>query len=350
MTGVALIGAGMISRTYAAALARLPEARLVGVASRTRETAERFASELEVERAVTYDELEALFGAPGVDVACINSTNHLHASHAIAALRAGLHVVVEKPLCVSLAEADAMLEAARASGRDLAYAENLCFVPHYREARRLIESGAIGRVTYARQREKHGGPHSPWFWRAHEAGGGALMDMGCHGIECLRWLVGKPAIRRVSAEIATVRHAERTDLDDDAVVTMELDDGTRLVSESSWAVPSGMESRLEVRGSDGTLYVDPLGETGVRVWQRGKGWQRPVPDPLAHYGYPQQLEHFFGSFERGERPEESGEDGRAVLEILLAAYASAGGRGAVDLPFDPGPVERPIHLWRADAR
>jgi predicted dehydrogenase len=277
---------------------------------------------------------------------CVNSTNRLHATHALAALRAGKHVIVEKPMCLTLAEADAILEAARAAGRGLGYAENLCFAPRYREARRLVDTGAVGRVLYARQREKHGGPYSDWFWSAEEAGGGALLDMGCHGIECLRWLVGKPHVARVSAEIRTLLHGARTDLDDDAIVWLELEDGTRLVSESSWAVKSGMESDLEVHGTEGTLYVDLMGETGLRLHREPEGWTRPMADPLGSLGYPQQLEHFLDCFASGAEPEEGGRDGRAVLEIALAAYASARSGRPVALPLDPPGVERPVDLWR----
>lgn len=342
---VALIGAGFISLVYAEALARIPGARVVAVASRTRASAERLARRAGAERAVAYDELASVLADPAVDVVCVNSTNHLHAAHAIAALDAGKHVTVEKPLCLTLAEADAMLAAARRAGRALAYAENLCFIPHYRHARQLVASGALGKLVHARQCEKHAGPYSPWFWQLEEAGGGALLDMGCHGIECLRFVLGKPRVASVSARLATVRHAGRTRLDDDAVVEMRLEDGLVAVSESSWALEGGMQSTLELHGSEGTLHVDLLAETGLRLFQKGKGWSTPHPDPLWANGYPQTLAHFLDCFARGVEPEETAADGRAVLEITLAAYASARDGAARTLPFDPGPARRPAELW-----
>jgi predicted dehydrogenase len=343
--GVGLIGAGWISRVYVEALRRVPGAWVVGVASRTRLSAERLAKSCDAPLRVDYGDLERLLDDSRIEVVCVNSTNHLHAEHAIAALGARKHVVVEKPLCLSLEEADRMIAAARGAGRGLAYAENLCFAPHYRHARNLIASGKLGRVLYARQCEKHDGPYSDWFYQPQEAGGGALLDMGCHSIECLRWLLGKPPIARVSATLATLRHEERTRLDDTAVVQLELQDGARLLSESSWSLQGGMESTLEVHGTDGTLHVDLLGEGGVRVWRGGEGWKVEHPDPLGLSGYPQELEHFLDAFSRGVEPEETGEDGRSVLEILLAAYASAREGQAIELPFDPGPVRRPIDLW-----
>ena len=231
-----------------------------------------------------------------------------------------------------------MIEVAREPGRGLGYAENLCFAPRYRHARDLISSGKLGRVLFARQSEKHDGPYSDWFYQVEEAGGGALLDMGCHSIECLRWLLGKPTITRVSGNLATLRHAQRTPLDDTAILQLELADGTRLVSESSWSLQGGMESTLEVHGTEGTLHVDLLGEGGVRVWRPGEGWKVEHPDFVGLSGYPQELEHFLDAFARGVEPEETAHDGRVVLEMLPRdhienhplTYAESAGAEAVE--------------------
>jgi predicted dehydrogenase len=347
--GVALIGAGQISQVYVEALKRVPRARVVGIASRTLASAEKLASRCGAPLAVDYPQLGRLLHGGRVEVVCVNSTNHLHAEHAVAALRAGKHVIVEKPLCLSLEEADRMIALAREVGRAVGYAENLCFAPHYRHARDVITSGGLGQVLFARQSEKHAGPYSEWFFREEEAGGGALLDMGCHGIECLRWVLGKPRILRVQASLATLKHAERTRLDDTATVHLETEGGARLVSESSWSLQGGMESTLEVHGSEGTLHVDLLGEGGVRVFRPRVGWTVEHPDLLWLSGYPQELEHFLDAFASGRSPEVTADDGRACLEILLAAYASARGGRAIDLPFAPEqpPEVRPVHLWRS---
>jgi predicted dehydrogenase len=344
---VALVGAGWISRAWAAALRRVGGAHLTAVASRTRESAERLAREAHGRAAVyTFDELPALFADADVRLVCVNSPNHLHAAHALAALAAGKDVVIEKPLCLTLEDADALCDAGARSGRLVGYAENLCFAPHYRRARALIREGALGRVLWARQCEKHAGPYSPWFFSREEAGGGALLDMGCHSLEVLRWLFDKPRVVRVEARLATLAHGARTRLDDDAHVALELEDGTRLVSESSWAVASGMQSTLEVHGSEGSLWLDPVGETGLRLWRRDDGHSSVSADPLLETGYVGELEHFLTCATGGDVAEETAEDGRAVLELMLAAYASAGQGRAIALPFRPRGVERPIDLWR----
>jgi predicted dehydrogenase len=122
---VGVVGAGWISRTYAGALARVPEGRLAAVWSRTRESAEAFAREFDVPLATT--DVEQLLAE--VDVVCVNSINACHAEHAIAAARAGKHVVVEKPLAVSLEEGRAIIEACREARVGLAYAEELWETP-----------------------------------------------------------------------------------------------------------------------------------------------------------------------------------------------------------------------------
>ncbi len=342
--GVALIGAGHISRKYVQALSQVPAARVLGVASRSRDSAARLAQACRAELSFVYGELERLLSAPGVDVVCVNSINRLHSEHAIRAARAGKHVIVEKPLCLTLAEADAMLEASAAAGTGLAYAENLCFAPHYRRARELVASGALGRVLSARQCEKHGGPYSAWFWNVEQAGGGALLDLGCHSFECLRWLLGKPRIVRVSAQLATVRHGDRTRLEDDARVTLELEDGTPLRTESSWAAQDDGESSLEVEGSEGRLVLNRLaGE--LRLERHDEGSRLIPVESGAGDGITEELTHFLECFRQGRTPDEAGADGRAVLEILLAAYASAARGEPVSLPFNPGDITRPVDLW-----
>ena len=329
--GVGLVGSGWIARRHAEALARIPGARLVAVASRSGERARELARDAGAEQALDFGDLERLFGDPRIDLVCIGSPNHLHAPQALAALRAGRDVLVEKPLCLSLAEADELIAQARRSGALLCYAENLCFAPHYRRAREWVRSGRLGRILSARQVERHAGPYSPWFFEPAAAGGGALMDMGCHGIGVLLWLLGAPRVARVRASLARRVHAGP--LEDEARVDLELEDGLVVVSESGWTRASGMESRLELVGSQGSLEIDLLGATGLRVQHRGGSWEQLVPDDLALSGYSAELEHFLACVRARSEPEIGGREGRAVLEVLLAAYASAEARAPVSLPL-----------------
>jgi predicted dehydrogenase len=338
----------MISRVYVEALRRIPEARLVGVVSRRAESARRFATELGLE--VASDRLDDLLAA--VDVVCVNSPNARHAEHAIAAARAGRHVVVEKPLATNLEEARAMIAACADARVGLAYAEELAFVPKLVRAREILASGALGDPLYVTQREAHAGPYSPWFFSRDEAGGGVAMDLLCHSIECVRWLLGKPAVRSVTARIANLR-PERGPLDDHAVLQLEFESGPWATLEASWLLQGGMQSTLEIWGTRGTLRVDLLGETGLRLFTPDgspahlaqRGWATPLHDWVAENGYEAELRHFLGAFRRGETPAESGSDGLAVLEILYAAYASAREDRTLGLPYQPAGVERAVDLW-----
>lgn len=342
-----LIGAGWISRTHARALARSSEGRVEAVWSRTREHAEAFAREFGVPLATT--DLARLLDR--VDVVCVNSINACHAEHAIAAARAGRHVVVEKPLAVSLEEGRAMIDACREAGVGLAYAEELCFAPRFVRAREILASGRLGDPLYVTQREAHAGPYSPWFFRREEAGGGVLMDMACHSIECVRWLLGKPAVRSVAARLGRTLHAGRTELEDHSVVQLEFEGGPTATLEASWALQGGMQSKLEVWGTKGYLEADLLHAGGLRVFAEesvegeSAGWQVAHADVLAEGGYPQELAHFLRAFREGRVPQESGEDGLAVLEVLYAAYASAAAGSSVALPFRPEGVRYAVDLW-----
>lgn len=346
---IGLAGAGWISRTYAASLRRVPDAQLTAVWSQTSERAERFADEFGCE--MSSDRVEDLF--PHVDVVCVNSPNYLHAAHAIAAARAGKHVIVEKPLATTIEEAEAIVAACAEAGVGLAYAEELPFVPKFARVRELLASGALGGPVYVTQREAHAGPYSPWFFTRDEAGGGVLMDMACHGIECVRWVLGKPPVRRVTAHLATTRHGDRTELEDHAVVVLAFDDDVTALVEASWALEGGMQSRLEVWGARGYVEADLSQGSGLRAFAKdggipfaaSPGWSTPPADWLWENGYPQELEHFLDCFRRGTTPLESGADGVAVLEILCAAYASAREGRAIELPFRPKGVERAVDLW-----
>src|SRR4030095_4075417 len=153
------------------------------------------------------------------------------------AAAAGKHVICEKPLCVTLAEADRMIHACRSAGVKLMYAEELCFTPKYVRAKQLADEGALGKVYLVKQSEKHNGPHADWFWDVERSGGGVTLDMGCHAVEFFRWMLGKPAAAGVFAQMGTASHAERTQGEDNAILMVEFENGAVGLAEESWARP-----------------------------------------------------------------------------------------------------------------
>ena len=354
--GVGIVGSRFQADCIAASVAAMPdEAEVVAVASPTPGNAEALARRHGV-RSV-YTDYQAMLADPAVELVAVTAPNRLHAQMTIDAARAGKHVVCEKPLCVTLEEADAMLNACARAGVLLLYAEELFFAPKYVKAKQMADEGAFGRVHLVKQGEKHSGPHSDWFWDVEQSGGGALMDLGCHGIAFCWWFLGKPRVKSVYAQLATQVHGARTLGEDEALCVIEFEGGAVGVVENSWAKPGGMDDSIEIYGDRGQTYADLLmgnalptySEVGfgyaVEKASTTQGWTYPVFEEHWNYGFPQEMRHFARCVRGKETPISDGETGRVVQEVLYAAYASAGLGRKVALPFRPRGIARPIDLW-----
>jgi predicted dehydrogenase len=282
--------------------------------------------------------------------------NYLHADAAIRSARAGKHIIIEKPLAVTLEEADAMIDECKKNRVKLMYAEELCFAPKYERVRQLVNEGGVGKIYMLKQSEKHSGPHTDWFYDIKFSGGGVLMDMGCHAIGWFRWMLNNAKPLNVYASMSTVLHKDRTRGEDNSVVIVEFEDGVTCVAENSWAKHGGMDDRSEVHGLGGVVYADLfMGNSAISYSKHGYGyamekadttvgWSFTVFEEVFNQGYPHELKHFVDCVRNNKDPLVTGEDGRAVLEIIYAAYASAGTGKKIELPFRAA-VERPIDLW-----
>jgi len=359
--GVGLVGSQFVSTLHVEALKTVPGAAVLGVASATPANARRFAEQHGIPR--WFSDYRELFARPEIDLVVLGLPNDLHAEAVLAAAAARKHVVVEKPMALSLAECDRMIAACRQAGVKLMYAEELCFAPKYARLKKLLDEGALGKPYLVKQAEKHDGPHAAWFWDARRSGGGVTMDMGCHAVEFFRWMLSgpdgraRPRALRVSAQMGTYVHGARTRGEDDALIIVEFEGGCRGLAEESWAKLGGMDDRAEVYGSDGVAYADMLRGNAIHTYSRKgygyavekagstQGWSFTMFEEAWNYGFPQEMAHFVDCVRHDRRPLVSGEDGRAVLEIVCAAYASAGQGRVVELPFQTD-VGRPIDLWR----
>lgn len=347
-----LVGCGFISNVHAEALATVPGAVVAACCSPDEDMRRAFC---EKHRIPGFADHRAMLKDGNIDAVIIGVPNFLHAQIALDAAAAGKHVVCEKPLALTLEEAERMIEACRKAGVLLCYAEELCFVPKYERARELSNAGAIGRVYRVHQVEKHAGPYSEWFFDPARAGGGILMDMGCHSIEFARAFLGKPPVRAVTAWMDTVLHRERTRMEDDVVLLLEFEGGASALLESSWALLGGMDSITHILGTEGVIHADLLKGQGLSVFSLqgygdyapgARGWTFPDVAWSFTNGYPQEDAHFTECMRTGAAPRESGEDGRMVLEIMLAAYASAAERRTVALPYrPPADIRVPVDLW-----
>ena len=354
---VGIIGSRFEADIHAAAFQILShEAEVVAVASPTPGNAGLLAGRYGIRR--HFLDYREMLREPDIEMVTITAPNRLHASMTRDIAMAGKHVVCEKPLCVTLDEADEMIEVCRRQGVLLMYAEELFFTPKYVKAKQMADEGAFGRVHQVKQIERHSGPHSPWFWDMDQSGGGALVDLGCHGIAFCYWFLGRQTIKSVYCSLSTQVHGARTTGDDTAHTILEFEGGALGIIENSWARRGGMEDRVEVLGSHGVTYADlhmgnalpTYSETGygyaVEKAPSTQGWSWPVFDELYNYGFPQEMRHFARCVRGTEQPQATGEDGRVVQEILFAGYASAALGRKVALPFRPRGPARPIEFWR----
>jgi predicted dehydrogenase len=328
-----MVGSGFIAGTYADALQDVRNAELVASYSRTAARAQEFAAKWGPVPS-QYDDIAALCADPAVDLVVIALPNEVHLKATAIAAAAGKGIVCTKPLARTGAEAAQMLRLVTEAGVWHGYAESSVFSPNIAKASQMVRAGAIGSLLTMRAREAHSGPHAPHFWDAETAGGGALLDMGCHTIESARHLFGKDnPVTEVFAWGATLAHADKTTGEDTAIALLKFAGGQLATVESSWIEKGGMQLRHELVGSAGRLVTDT---SSTPVWgfienpagylvekaDSETGWVFPVPEEARAYGFSQEMRHFADCFARGVAPDETFADGHVVNCILDACYAS----------------------------
>jgi predicted dehydrogenase len=358
---VGLVGSQFISSIHLDALRTVPGAEIVAVTSATEGHAKGFAERHGIARWFT--DYRKMYELPDLDLVVLGLPNDLHCEATVAAAQAGKHVLCEKPLCMNLPEADRMIDACRRCKVKLMYAEELCFTPKYVRLKQLVDEKALGQIHLVKQAEKHDGPHASWFWDVRRSGGGVTFDMGCHAIEFFRWLLGGPQggkanVRSVYADMGTYVHGDKTQGDDSSILILKMDGGATAIAEESWAKPGGMDDRAEVYGSEGVAYADLLRGNAIHTYSKPgygyavekagatQGWSFTIYEEAWNYGFHAEMRHFVDCVREDRQPLCTGEDGRAVLEAIFAAYASAAEGRRIDLPFRTE-ARRPIDLWTA---
>lgn len=338
MIGLGVIGCGKLGERFLRCFSAMaPTATLTAVADsdegRARAAAARY------DAAQWFTNYEQMLEVPGIRAVAIVTPNYLHAPMTIAAARAGKHVLVIKPMALTLEEADAMLEAAEAGRVQIMVPFHRRFLPEFQRARELIQAGAIGRVYLVVTQFSHFGPYeyfgavSEWYFSRERSGGGALLDLGVHDADLITWLTGRRAVS-VFARVGTFVHP--IPVDDTAIVQAELEDGGLATILAGWATQSDeVIQRIEVYGSEGTIWIHrepPL----VRAFLRGRpdrvaGWFHPAlkaSDPWADL-----CREFAEAVTQNRSPSPSGRDGRQALELVLAAYRSSEAGKPITLPL-----------------
>lgn len=329
---VAMLGTGFIAEFRAQVYARLQGVQVVSVLGRDPERTAAFAQRAGVGHAATsWDEL---MSGPAFDAVDLCLPNHRHLEYALLAAQAGKHILCEKPLGMTEAEALQMLAAVEKAGVIHAYGENMLYAPDFREILDIVAAGTIGKPLWVRGREAHFGPHSPWFWKRAESGGGALIDMGCHLIAVFNLMLGENPTS-VLCHAPTLHHD--TDCEDIAIALLQYPGGTLGQCEASWIQRGGMQVTLEISGSEGMVTYDRSGlSQPIKVFARkqvqryfsekaehDRGWLFPTVDEYWRYGYYDQIRQFVECIQTGRAPKLSFAEGVVVNRIMDAAYLSA---------------------------
>jgi len=337
MQRIAMLGSGFIGRFYSDSLQGLrSKDKIVTVYSRREESAKKFAADYGVPF-WTIDMEEAIV-RPEVDVVCVSLPNNLHEEAVMLCCKHKKPVIVTKPLGRNAVEAKRMLDAAEKAGIFNGYLEDLVYAPKFLKAYETVRRGALGRILWAKSRETHPGPHSEWFWDLEQAGGGCILDLGCHCVEIARSYIGKD-IRPVEVMCWADTQVKPIDAEDHAIGLVKYENGAIGQFEVSWTFRGGMDLRDEVMGEEGTIWTNNFLRTGFEMFTTGKGgdyvaekaesnsgWLFPVGDEINELGYNHMFTDMFSSLENGKAPKETFYDGYVVNSILDAAYRSAKSR------------------------
>jgi predicted dehydrogenase len=334
MVKIAMLGSGFIGRFYADSLQGYrSQDKIVSIYSRREETAKKFAEDYKVSHWTT--SMEEAIMHPDVDIVCISLPNNLHEQAVMLCCKHKKAVMTTKPLGRNAIEAKRMLEAVEAAGIFNGYLEDLVYTPKFLKALESVKNGALGRILWAKSRETHPGPHSEWFWDLEQAGGGCILDLGCHCVEIARSYIGKD-IKPIEVMCWADTQVKPIDAEDHAIGLVKYDNGAIGQFEVSWTFRGGLDLRDEVMGSEGTIWINNFLRTGLEMFTTGKGanyvaekaesntgWLFPVGDELNELGYNHMFMDMFNALEQGTSPKETFYDGYVVNAVLDAAYRSA---------------------------
>ncbi len=331
---IAMLGSGFIGRFYADSLqGQRSRDRIVSIYSRREISAKKFASDYDCRHWTI--EMEEAVAHPDVEVDCISLPNNLHEAAVLLCCKHKKAVLTTKPLGRNALEAKRMLEAVEKAGIFNGYLEDLVYTPKFLKAIESVKNGALGRILWAKSRETHPGPHSDWFWDLEQAGGGCILDLGCHCVEIARSFIGKD-IKPLEVMCWADTQVKPIEAEDHAIGLVKYENGAIGQFEVSWTFRGGMDLRDEVMGTEGTIWINNFLRTGFEMFTTGKGadyiaektesnsgWLFPVGDELNDLGYNHMFTDMFNAIEKGITPKETFYDGYVVNAVLDAAYKSA---------------------------
>jgi len=296
---------------------------------------------------------------PEIDAVCVATPNFLHAEMVIAALKAGKHVLVEKPMAISWQDVKEMVRIAKEKNLVLMVNHSFRYNPVYEKAREVIQSGLLGEIYSIRGRFSYAGPEhwtgskTTWFLDRKMAGGGALFDAGIHAVDLIRFLINKPVVQ-VGSLLGTLE--KKIEAEDNSVTVMKFENGSLGTLEASWTTRPG-EIVTSVYGSEGNMLVD-MGEGSASLSGQAspplsvlfappattymnmnmpKGQLRipvyiPEIEESSKVGGPYR--HFVDCIQNGKEPLSSGRDAMSSMEVLFASYLSNESNKLIKLPLE----------------
>lgn len=331
---ITMLGTGLIGTFYTMTLhGQRRRDRVHTVFSLEKDEVKSFAQKWDIPKYTT--DLREAIEDPETDTVVIGLPNNIHKDAVSMAADAGKSVLCTKPLGRTALEAKEMLTTVEHHKVFAGYLEDLVYTPKTLKSLNSVKNGALGKILWVRSRETHPGPHSAWFWDLNIAGGGAIVDMGCHCIEIIRNFIGKD-IRPVEVICTADTLVHPIEAEDQGIGLIRFENQALGQFEVSWTFRGGMDLRDEVAGTEGTIWLDHFLRTGYEMFsavgeggyvaekaESEKGWLFPVGDEVHELGYPHMFEDMFEAMDQSSNPMETFYDGYIVNAIIDACYRSA---------------------------
>ncbi len=334
----AIAGCGAIADTHALAISHIEDAKLVAVSSRSVGRAKEFAAKYGCD---FYTDFSRMLKRPDIDVINICTPSGLHADMAIAAARSGKHVIVEKPMDVTLEKADEMIKTFEKNKLKLCVVFQRRYEKDMLTAKRIVNEGKLGNICF-------GGCYIKWYrsqqyydsadWRGtwELDGGGVLMNQAIHYIDLLQHFLGP--VQEVFANCGTFNH--KIEVEDLAVANLKFANGALGIIEATTNAYPGLMSRIDIYGSNGTMVIENDAITGLHVIggediackteKQGTGVNSPA---VLFENHKRQFEEMIKAIRTGSDIGVNGKEGRKSLEIILAIYKSSLSGKPVKLPL-----------------
>jgi predicted dehydrogenase len=339
MIGVAIVGCGMIARFHIAALAEIPGTRVVALVDKKPGQAASLREALHLPCDV-YEDMDSALARQDVNLVIVATPSGIHMEPAVAAANAGKHVVVEKPLEITLERCDQIIEACDRAGVKLCTIFPSRFGDANRALKTALDAGRFGRLTLGETTCKWWRAQSYYDqggWKGTRAldGGGALMNQAIHNVDLLLWMMG-PATH-ISAFTATLAH-QRIEVEDTAVACLRFANGALGIIEAATSVYPGLPKTIAIHGNRGTAIIEqddllrwelnPETPEDKAIRQRfaqkvGASGGSSDPAAISHVGHARQLADFIDAIQTGRAPLVDGREGRRAVEVILGTYESA---------------------------